>query len=55
MTQASFFYSANVYAFISVMMGVCFVLFFSSYHNVVGQEGLGPRHLVKLLQDLAGK
>lgn len=50
----SFFYIANVYVFISFMMGVYFVLFFS-YYNVVGQEGLGPRHPIVLLQDLTGK
>lgn len=55
MTQASFFYNDNVYVFISFMMSVYFVLvLFSLTVMLVGQEGLGPRHLIVLHQDLTG-
>lgn len=55
MAQLSFFYNANVYVFSSFMMDVNFFCFLCSYYNVVGQEGLDPRHLIFLLQDLTGK
>lgn len=56
MAPVSFLYNVNVYVFSSFMMDVYFVLvFFALNHNVVGQEGLDPRHLIILLQDLTGK